>query len=126
MSRISESLYCTVYVDSSHPTTDQLAQCIGGFCEGRISFGDNISAIGARISVMKNDEYDPKRAKGEDGFLYFRYYLEVEPTDDESRDSFIKFLSNLLQFLWSRHFDAVAACSFEGELPVPPSYRSTQ
>jgi len=75
------------------------------------------------ISLCENDEFSiPKSKDYPDGFLYFRYFLEIESTteDEEFKSAIAKFLS----FLWKKNIPAIAACDFEDELPEKGGYKS--
>jgi hypothetical protein len=54
-----------------------------------------------------------------DGFLYFKYYLEVE-----SNNNIQQFISSLLNYLWQKDISAVASCDFENSLPEKGGYNS--
>ena len=75
------------------------------------------------VSLCKNDEFTVLKAKDyPDGFLYFRYFLEIESITDD--DEFKSAMTKLLSFLWEKNIPAIAACDFEDELPEKGGYKS--
>ncbi|MDQ0917060.1 1,4-dihydroxy-6-naphthoate synthase [Paenibacillus sp. V4I5] len=75
------------------------------------------------LSLIKNDDFDAiKRLDFPDGFLFSRYYLEVEPNEKFNPHSYVASISLLLECLWTKGFKAVAACDFEELLPRKGGY----
>ena len=68
------------------------------------------------ISIRKNREYSAAQySKAADDFIYWKYYLDVEPV--EIKESlYIKKISDLLKYLKGYCRGVIAACEFEGEL----------
>jgi hypothetical protein len=108
-------LYCKCYLDSEQDRTwllDLLAQTTRGNVTGR-----TIESPDVIIDVSRNEDYDPIRKTVSDGFVYFRYYLDVTPAEGVTRAEYVASVGELLHALWSFGIDAVAACDFESELP---------
>lgn len=103
------------------------------FVEAEVSASDLISLLAhvltgsatrCEMEILKNDEYDSKRRKlFPDGFLYFRYIIDLY-LPDESLAAQAKLVSRLLEYLWDSGFPAVAACAFEARLPHHGGYKS--
>jgi hypothetical protein len=79
----------------------------------------------AEIEVRKNKEANRLRA-GEfpDGFLYFRYALEVYVSATTQHAEQVTLVARLLNRLWSQGLPAVAACDYEKELPRAGGYNN--
>ncbi|EDN67695.1 conserved hypothetical protein [Beggiatoa sp. PS] len=109
-------LYCKVYVNtkmSQEMLLDFIANNFNGYIELRTVYSPFFEA-----DVFKNEDADPLKAIfPDDGFLYYPYYLEIEPVDNIEQASYIAFIARLLSALWKMGAKAVAACDFEEELP---------
>lgn len=70
------------------------------------------------ISVQKNREYDDEHYLVDPkNFLYWKYYLDIEPNNIEENE-YIKKVSNLLGYIKDHCNDAIAACDFEDKLRI--------
>ena len=76
------------------------------------------------VEVLKNADYDSNRRRTfPDGFIYFRYTLDLYMSDAPvSRKAAI--VKRLIAQLWSWGCPAVAACAFEDRLPKRGGYKS--
>jgi hypothetical protein len=80
--------------------------------------------IQLEVEVLKNADYDSnRRHQFPDGFVYFRYtldlYMSGAPVEGKAA-----VVSRLLKNLWDWGFPAVAACAFEDRLPKHGGYQS--
>ncbi|MFM1652488.1 1,4-dihydroxy-6-naphthoate synthase [Brevibacillus sp. B_LB10_24] len=109
-------LYCKLFVETKMDRAALvrfLAQTVTG-TENR----STIVSPWGEMDVMMNDDYDEERAADpHDGFLYYRYYLDIEPAEDADPREYIKGIARMLEALWESGAKAVAACDFEEELP---------
>ncbi len=64
------------------------------------------------------------RKDEENGFLYYRYLLEIEPTEEFGKENAVEFVGKILDYLWSQGFPAVASCDYEELLPNNGGYKS--
>lgn len=106
---------CKLFVDAeisatelisllTHILTDSPAQC--------------------EMEVLRNEDYDSKRRLlFPDGFIYFRYVIDLY-MPDEPLNARADLVTRLLEYLWDSGFAAVAACSFEALLPEHGGYKS--
>ena len=80
--------------------------------------------ISLDVEVLKNEDYDLKRRRQfPDGFIYFRYTLDLYMSDAlPARKAAI--VTRLIETLWEWGFPAVAACAFEDRLPERGGYKS--
>jgi hypothetical protein len=108
------NLYCKIFLDADASYDDlvaQLQQIIGGVREYH-----SLSTDLCTVDVRRNDDFDRSRKSGADGFLYYRYFLDVEPTQPIQRERYVSFIKNILSRLRDRGTKCVAACDFEDEL----------
>lgn len=80
------------------------------------------SAVG-EIELRSNEEWNAStRGEFPDGFLSFRYVLELYPSLGVSREVEENYVSSLMNFFWSHGFPAVASCDYEDRLPYCGGY----
>ena len=114
---MKDHLFCKIFVESVLTEKD-LTDVISNIVNGTIELEHYITSAAMEIDVLENDESDDVLSKDSNtGFLYYRYYLEIEPTDDVAESNYIFEISHLLEDLWNQGNKAVAACDFEEELP---------
>jgi len=120
-----EDLYCKIYVDtdmSKNQFLDFIAKTINGYIELRTVFHPFFE-----IDVVNNQDASPLQAISYvDVFLYYPYYLDIEPLDNIKREAYIASIAMLLMTLWDIGSKAVAACDFENELPKQTARANTQ
>jgi hypothetical protein len=114
-------LYCKVFIDAGcehEELVQRLAGLIGGTTDGRW-----ISTAWGNFHVVRNVAFDDDRRDAEqDGFLYFRYFLDIEPSAEVDQNGYITQIGTLLASLWHSGIPAVAACDFEDKLPSKGGY----
>ena len=110
-------LYCKVYIYSGTEGSDLLA-FIAEVVKGNVSLRTVENDL-LEATLFKNDDYDEGKSVDFDGFVFFPYYLEIEPVDesDVTSEKYKDLIGNLLEALWGAGLGAVAACDFEDELP---------
>lgn len=114
-------LFTKIFVDSDVDKV-MLLDTVSNIVMGTIS-GSSILTKQAEIFIFNNGDFDEeKRNQGNDGFLYYKYYLEIEPTEDVSDRNYVLEISNLLTKLWDADFKAIASCDFEDLLPRKGGY----
>ncbi len=105
---------CKIYIDtelSDRELTGLIMQIIS----------DAEDSTGVEIALYRSEDHDTKRrTQFPDGFLYFRYYLDVY-VDTEQHT---RVIGTLLRSLWELDIPAVAASPFEHLLPERGGYRS--
>ncbi|EAZ92764.1 hypothetical protein [Crocosphaera chwakensis] len=115
------NLYCKVFLDTDI-NREQLLPLIAKLINGKVSRREIETSI-AKISVRTNDDFDEnQREEFPDGFLYYRFFLDIEPLKDTDQKVYIETLSHFLESLWSLNYKVVAACDFEEELPRKGGY----
>ena len=76
------------------------------------------------VDVLKNEDYDSKRSRQfPDGFIYFRYTLDLYLNDAPVKSK-AAIVTRLLKQLWDWGYPAVAASAFEDRLPKRGGYKS--
>lgn len=114
-------LFTKIFVDSD-VDKEMLLDTVSNYVMGTIS-GSSILTKQAEIFIFNNGDFDEdKRNEGNDGFLYYKYYLEIEPTEDTNDRNYVLEISNLLTKLWNAEFKAIASCDFEDLLPRKGGY----
>jgi hypothetical protein len=120
-----ENPFCQIYIDTAMKL-DELAETISYLTEGRLDYS-TITTVNSQILVMENDDYNPiLRSEFPGGFVYFRYYLEVDAFPNLQRQEYIAHIAYILEHFWSHGFPAVALCDFEEELPNRGGFKSCE
>ncbi len=69
------------------------------------------------LTIHKNQDFDVEKSKEfPNGFLYFKFLIEFEFSDDCSEDYCINVINSALDWLWGKGFPAVASYSLEQKL----------
>ena len=112
-----DDLYCKIYLDTSL-SKENLLQHIANFVKGDV-FLRTVENNLMGIAVVVNEDCDSKLKLKKGGFIYYPYYLEIDPTDagEENHHIYITSISELLKFLWRICTDAIPACDYEQQLP---------
>ncbi len=85
--------------------------------------------LSLQVEVVENEDYDSNRCRQfPDGFIYFRYLLDLYVGDGGTSATLIErkaaVVSRLITQLWAWGFPAVAACAYEDRLPEGGGYKS--
>jgi hypothetical protein len=117
-----QNLYCKVFLDCDI-NQERLIQLMATLIDGRIE-SKTVSNDHCEIDIKKNEDFhEIQRHDYPDGFLYYLYYLDIEPCEEVTFSSYLDIITNLLEQLWSKGYQAVAACDFEEELPRKGGYK---
>lgn len=116
----SFDMYCQMFIDTDMEKSrmiDMVSNAVKGIVEYKTSYilinTDNIE-----FEFVENEDFeDSMRSDKENGFLYSRYYLDIEPKKDIDPDAYISILSGLMITLRGLKCNVVAACDFEDLLP---------
>ena len=110
-----DNLYCKMFIDTDL-IYEELFALVLKLIDGKKQAITYISTQWCDISVQRNREYDAERnLLDPNNFLYWKYYLDIEPNDIEE-DIYIKRVSNLLGYMKEHCNGAIVACDFEDEL----------
>lgn len=108
-------LFCKLFINTEKPV-EEVLDIIYLILKGEIQPIRAIKTKEAEFDLRINKEFDLEKSKREeDGFLYWMYYLDIEPTDCEESD-YIKVVYNLIAELKKQGIASIAACDFEDKL----------
>jgi len=85
------------------------------------SDGDTVRGPVLDLDVMRNEDWRRGTENPRD-FLFFRYYLDIEPAAGAVNAEYVAAIGALLTRLWEQGFGAVAVCDFEDQLPRQGGY----
>ena len=109
-------LYCKLFVDvdtTAKDIADDIAQLLGGTVHM-----DSVETESGFVDVEDNDDFDEQvPCSSDDEFLYYRFYLDIDPSHNQGHKGAVALVSKLLEHFWSSGYPAVAACGYEDELP---------
>lgn len=114
---MSEDLGCTVYINSDK-TRDELVLAIAKIAGGSIR-RRTVELPFMEIDVIESDDFDERQMESRyNGFLFFPYYLEIEPPQDVIIDSkeYKQLLERLMLMVFEFGGSAVPMCDYEDEL----------
>jgi hypothetical protein len=116
-----ENLYCKMFIDFSGELSEA-DQLIAKLTNGSIKFKWGlIETAFAELDVRKNDDFKtPKELRSEDpedAFLFWKYYIDIEPTEGTAKTNYVSMIGKLLLDLRAKGISAIAASSFEDDLP---------
>ncbi|HEV3261347.1 MAG TPA: hypothetical protein VG013_31130 [Gemmataceae bacterium] len=120
-------LDCKIHVEAPW-TPEAIAGLLSRALGGQVSVSPSAQVVllpSAEIEIRENEDADSRRAADfPDGFLYFRYILEVYPVPTSSRQDRVSLAARVLELCWSQGWPAVAACDYESELPQRGGYNN--
>jgi hypothetical protein len=117
-----QNLYCKIFLDCDLER-EQLTQMIAISIDGRIESKTILSNY-CEIDIKNNEDFhDIQRHDYPDGFFYYPYYLDIEPSEEVLFSSYADVITKLLEYLWNKGYQAVAACDFEEDLPRKGGYK---
>lgn len=124
MLRDDIDLFCKIFIDTDigrEEVVSFVSESLDGILERW-----SVSNTYCNLDLLKNDDFnETKRTQRPDGFLFSRYYLEIEPNEEVESSPYISCISELLTKLWTGGYQAIAACDFEEVLPRKGGYDST-
>lgn len=113
----------TLYVNYYRNKKEFIDFLVDFFDDCVVSF-NTIQYKNFEFHISYNDEYDESKSlEFPDGFLYFKYLLDVE-YDDDNENLFIEMLNKLLKILWNENIPSVASSDYEKSLIEEGGYKS--
>jgi hypothetical protein len=110
------NLYCKIYVNT-HLTNSNFRRLIANILSGTVQ-RRTVYSKELIVDINKNEYFDDTMFSGnEDEFLFYQFYLDIQPSHPDDEKSYIAEVSRLLEELWRNAGKAVAACDFEDILP---------
>ncbi len=108
-----DNLYCKIYLNSSLDI-EELYKCINCIVQGQAEPIRTIKARWGEIDLRKNSDFEPKMLeKTPDDFIFWKYYLDIEPQKGIEQAKYINQISRLIEELNLRNIKAIASCDFE-------------
>lgn len=104
-----ENLYCKVYIHSKLGI-EELYQLVNNMVFGTLEPMRSIKTDWGEIDLRRNQEFDPEHLND---FIYWPYYLDMEPLQGIAQDIYIGKVRELLKEMEIHRITAVAACDFE-------------
>ncbi|WP_321388019.1 hypothetical protein [uncultured Enterococcus sp.] len=109
--------YCKMFVQTPLTRTElagRLAQEFGWRFDTYFSTENDYLSL----DIRDNEEFDATSLNKEaTGFLYFRYFFDIELLDECKVDKYKKQVARVVYLLQETKCLVVTACSFEEELP---------
>lgn len=119
-------MFCKIYTTGDITNEESLLRILSNKLNTTITDG-YISSRDYTIYVDINEEYcDDKQKRFPDGFLYFRYLIEVNFQDSTKKDLCLSITNNILSSLWHLKYPAVASCNYEQELLFKGGFNNTE
>lgn len=89
--------YCSLYVDADITSSESMAQEVASILNVHAD-GDYVEMSEGNIAIVENDEFDKAKRKNEkDGFIFYRYKLEIEPNVSLGEENAIAVVSKILE-----------------------------
>lgn len=107
---------CKIYVDADISATELIGLVAQVFLDTATEH--------IETDIIQNEDFDSNRRKQfPDGFIYFRYVVDVYAVG-EPLATRVELTTRALRQFWDWGFPAVAACAYEDRLPENGGYRS--
>ena len=121
-----DQLRCSIYVEAPLPV-EALARCLAARIQAVNEPGPIYAVLRlptVEVEIRANEDASADSARGfPDGFVYFRYKLEVFVDPEANRGEHVPLVADVLRQCWENGWPAVAACGFEEELPERGGYK---
>ena len=105
---------CRLYIESDR-SLEEITNTIKNFTDGSKS-NKTILTDMFEIDVEESLDADKEYIDKEDGFLFYRFNVYVEPNSDDEYKKYIKSLSKLISDLRTNGARVVASCEFEQDI----------
>ncbi|MDP4268456.1 MAG: 1,4-dihydroxy-6-naphthoate synthase [Bacteroidota bacterium] len=111
----NQNYYCKIFVnkDIDHRELEILIEEF----KSKNEKGTNIAAWGEIDVILNKAAKPPWGMVDDDNFLYWKFFLDLEPIEGIARDEYVKGIIKLMHDLRNNGFQVIAACDFEDELP---------
>jgi len=113
---VYNNLYCKVYLNSELEI-EELYQHINCKVSGILEPIRTIKTDWGEIDLRRNSDFNPQRLENDsDDYVFWQYYLDIEPKKEVAQSNYIGQIAKLLEQLNSENIKAVASCDFEEDL----------
>lgn len=110
-----DDLYCKIFIDTNMEY-DELFLNVMNYVNGKKKSFSYVVGKWCDMFINKNKEYnEEKHMQDVDNFLYWKYYLDIEPDDIEDA-GYIEKISDLIKYLRGYCNDVIVACDFEDKI----------
>ncbi|MBD5491087.1 MAG: 1,4-dihydroxy-6-naphthoate synthase [Lachnospiraceae bacterium] len=110
------NLYCKVYLNTELEI-EELYQYINSRVLGELEPIRTIKTNWGELDLRRNSDFDFRRLRDNpEDFVFWQYYLDIEPMDGINELNYIGYISKLLDELSSLNIKSVASCDFEQDL----------
>jgi hypothetical protein len=121
-------LSCRIFLEADC-SMGELAKILSSSLPVEIESGPAVLLIKnqvGEVELRNNKEWNTDSARRfPDGFLHFRYVLELYLAESTTGAAETAYVSQLLKLFWSSGFPAVASSDYEGQLPCGGGYRDS-
>ena len=118
-----DDLYCKIFVDTDE-SINVFSEQIGVIISGKEDKFHSFEGEFYTLDIHTNKEYNKEKSdEFPDGFLYFKYNIEIDCLDTNKIETYIGFVSMILKSIWELGMKAVASCDFEKLLPNQGGYK---
>lgn len=108
--------YCQIFVNAETLTEKDLLEFIAKY-RIKDKYIRTIETEDYVLDVIRNDSYiDRKKNKTHSDFLFYKFFLDINPTENVTRNQYINSIKGLISYLNEGGYGCVAACNFEDEL----------
>jgi len=106
-------MFCRIYIVEIE-TDKTLLKSLSQLLDVPISNKIYIESDLYFLSLRNNEEHDVKKEKEfPNGFIYFKYFIEMDFEDEMDISSIVQLINQVLSFLWKNGYAAVTSCDFE-------------
>ena len=110
------NLYCKIYLNIELEI-DELYVYLINLLSGKTEPIRTIKTDWGELDLRRNSDFDYKQIeKDPDDFIFWQYYLDIEPKKDIEESRYIRQIAKLLNELNENSIKAVASCDFEDVL----------
>ena len=107
------NLYCKVYLNIELEI-EELYSYLINLVSGKAEPIRTIKTEWGELDLRKNPDFNFKQIeKDPDDFIFWQYYLDIEPQKDIEKSKYISQIAKLLNELNKNNIKAVASCDFE-------------
>mgnify|MGYP000569799146 CR=1 FL=1 len=107
------NLYCKVYLNIELEI-EELYSYLINLVSGKAEPIRTIKTEWGELDLRKNPDFNFKQIeKDPDDFIFWQYYLDIEPQKDIEESKYISQIAKLLNELNKNNIKAVASCDFE-------------
>lgn len=113
-----ENLYCKAFIDYDG-NMESLLEELSNLVNSKKRVLRTIETEIAEIDVNKNEDYiETAIFNHEDGYLFSKFYLDIEPVSSIKQEKYINWINKLVISLLEKDINVVIASDFEEKITV--------